>query len=97
MASTLTKPQRVYINISQDQRRKIYYNQTKSLQNKHYNNDTSLTSHVWKIKAETEQIKILIWPIVRTVVGYSNTTKKYALCRHDKFKILMYSNLAEFS
>ena len=61
MASTPTKPQRVHINISQDEWRKRYYNQTKSLQNKHYKNDTSLTSHVRKIKGKTEQIKILIW------------------------------------
>ena len=67
------------------------------MQNKHYKNDTSLSSYIRKIKGETEQIKILTWPTVRTVLAYSNTTEKYALCLHDKFEIFIYNNLGEFS
>ena len=32
----------------------------------------------------------LTWSVVRTVRTYSNTTKKYALCLHEKLEVLMY-------
>ena len=58
-------------------------------QNKHYKNETSLSSYVWKIIKETGQIPTLTWSIVRTVPTYLSTTKKCALCLHEKLEILM--------
>ena len=69
---------------------KRYYNHTKSLRNKRYKNETSLSTYVWKIKKEIGQIPTLAWSVVRTVSVYSNTTKKCGLCLHDKLEILMY-------
>ena len=37
----------------------------------------------------------LTWSIVRTVLAYSNTTKKCSFCFHEKLEILMYPNLEE--
>ena len=47
-------------------------------------------SVVWKIKKETRQIPTLTWSVVRTVPPYSNTTKKFTLCLHEKLEILTY-------
>ena len=91
IASTPTKTQRVYIGISEDEWKKRYYNHTKSFRNKRLNkHETSLSSYVRKIKKETGQIPTLLWPVVRTHPAYSNTTKKCALCLHEKLEILMY-------
>ena len=81
-ASTPTKPERVYIGISEDEWKKRYQNHTKSFPNKRYKNETSLSSYIWKIKKETSQIPTLTLPIVKTVPAYSNTTKKCRLCLH---------------
>ena len=35
------------------------------------------------------------YQIVRTVTAYSNTTKKYVLCLHEKLEIFMYPDLEE--
>ena len=59
-------------------------------QNNHYKNETSLNCYVWKIIEETGQILTLTWSIVRTVPTYSSTTKKCALCLHEKLEILMH-------
>ena len=90
-----TRPQRVYIGISEDEWKKRYYNHTKSFQNKCYKNETSLSSHVSKIKKEIGQIPTLTWSVVRTVPAYSNTTKKCALYLHEKLEILMYADPEE--
>ena len=93
MASTPTKPQRVYIGISEDEWKKRYYNHTKSFRNKRLNkHETSLSSYVRKIKKETGQIPTLTWSVIRTVTDYSNTTKKCTLCLHEKLEILVYSD-----
>ena len=94
IASTPTKPRRVYIGISEDEWKKWYYNHTKLFQNKRYKNETSLSSYLWKIN-QTGQIPTLIWSLVRTVPAYSNTTKKCALCLHEKLEILMYPDSQE--
>ena len=90
IASTPTKPQQVYIGISEDEWKKRYCNHTKSFRNKRYKNETSLSSYVWKIKKAVGQIPTLPWSIVRTVPDYSNTTKKCALWLHEKLEILIY-------
>ena len=90
IASTPTKPQQAYIGISENEWKKRYYNHSKSFQNKRYKNETSLSSYVWKIKKETRQMPTLTWSVVRTVPPYSNTTKKCALCLHEKLEIPMY-------
>ena len=65
-------------------------------QNKRYKNETSLSSYAWKIKKETRQILAFAWSVVRIVPAYSNTTKKCALCLHEKLEILMYHDLEEY-
>ena len=91
IASTPTKPQRVYnIGILEEEWKKRYCNQTKAFQNKHYKNETSLSSYVWEIK-ETGQIPTLTWSVVRTVSSYSDSTKKRAICLHEKLEILTYT------
>ena len=55
-ASTPTKPQRVYIGISEDEWKKRYYNHTESFRNKRYKNETSLRIYVMNIKKETRQL-----------------------------------------
>ena len=90
-----TRPQRVYIGISEDEWKKRYYNHTKSFRNKRYKNETSLSSHISKIKKETGQIPTLTSSVVRPVPTYSNTTKKCALCFHEKLEILMYPDPEE--
>ena len=94
IASTPEKPQRLYIGISEDEWKKRHYNHTKSFRNKRYKNQTSLSSYVWKIK-ETGQIPKLTWSVVRTVPAYSNTTKKYTICLHEKLEILMHPDPEE--
>ena len=46
IASTPTKPQRVYIDISEDEWKKRYYNHTKLFRNKRYKIETSLSSYL---------------------------------------------------
>ena len=41
-------------------RKNWYYNHPKSFGNKHYKNETSLSSYAWEI-TETRQIAILTW------------------------------------
>ena len=89
ITSKPTKPQRVYMDILEDEWKRRYYNCTKSFRTsvikmKHH------CSYVRKIKNETGQIPTLTWSIVRTVQAYSNTTKKSALYLHEKWLILMY-------
>ena len=44
LASTPTKPKRAYKGISEEERKKLYYNHMTSFQNKRYKNETSLSS-----------------------------------------------------
>ena len=89
-SSTPIKLQRIYIGISENESKKRYCACTQSFRNKHYKNETSFSSYVWKIKNTTGQTPTLTWWIVRTVPAYSNATKKCALYLHMKLKILVY-------
>ena len=59
IASTPTKTHPTDIGISEDEWKKWYYNHMKSLRNKRYKNEVSLSSYVWKIKNETGKIPTL--------------------------------------
>ena len=77
--------------------KKLYYNHTKSIRNKQYTNDTSLSNYRWEIKKKHQKhpLKYLKWSIVRRVPACSNITKKCLLCFHETLQVVNYPHPEE--
>ena len=65
-----------------------YYDHVKSFKNEFYANSTTLSSNVWGMKKNVAPA--LTWEVLRTAKIYSNITKSYTLCLHEKLAIISY-------
>ena len=71
------------------------YNHRQSFKGKKHKNESALSSYIWDLKENYNQIPKLIWSIDRFAPGYSNISKKCLLCLHEKLLILNYHNPVE--
>ena len=96
IASTPTKPQRVYIGRKSGIIITRNHSETSIIKMKHH-----LVVPFGKLTMRLNKYHHLYIStytnisIVKTVPAYSNTSKKCALCLHEKLKILMYSDPEE--
>ena len=58
-------------------------------------NNTTLLKYVWQVKGKYKETLSLKWSIVKSVLGYSNITKKCLLCLYEKLEIINYPNQEE--
>ena len=72
--------------------KKRFYNHNSYFKNELKMNDTTLAKHVWDLKLKHNVTPTLKWYILKSVVPYSNITKKCTLSLQEKFEILSYSN-----
>ena len=68
----------------------LHYDHVKSFKNEFYVNSTTLSSCVWEMKKRKNIIPALTWEVLRTAQAYSNKTKRYSLCLHEKLAIITY-------
>ena len=97
VSATQTFKQRVYLGIAERNWKKILYNHRQSFKDKKHKNDTALSSYLWDLKKNHNQIPKFTWSVVRFSPGYSNISKRCLLCLHEKLLILNYHNPAELS
>ena len=71
------------------------YNHRQYFKDKKHKNDTALSSYLWNLKENQNQIPKLTWSMVRFAPGYSNISERFLLCLHEKLLILNYHNPAE--
>ena len=71
------------------------HNHRQNFNDKKHKKDTTLSSYLWALKENHNQIPKLTWSIVRFAPGYSNISKRCLLCLHEKLLILTYCNPAE--
>ena len=90
-----TFKQHVYLGIAEGNWKQRLYNHRQSFKDKRHKNDTTLSSYLWDLKENHNQIPKLTWSIVRFAPGYSNISKRCLLCLHEKLLIINYHNPAE--
>ena len=90
-----TFKQRVYLGIAEGNWKQRLYNHRKSFKDKKHKNDTALSSYLWDLKENRNQIPKLTCSIVRFAPGYSNISKRCLLCLHEKLLIINYHSPAE--
>ena len=95
VSATQTFKQRVYLGIAEGNWKQRLYNHRQSFKDKRHKNDTTLSSYLWNLKENHNQIPKLTWSIVRFAPGYSNISKRCLLCLHEKLLILNYHNPAK--
>ena len=95
VSATQTFKQRVYLGIAEGNWKQRLYNHRQSFKDKRHKNDTTLSSYLWDLKENHNQIPKLTWSIVRFAPGYSNISKRCLLCLHEKLLITNYHNPAE--
>ena len=95
IASTTINPDKIYLGTAEGNFKKRYYNHKTSFKNREKANDTTLSKYVWEVKNKYKETPPIKWPIVKYVPGYSNVTKKFLLCFHEKLEISNYPNQEE--
>ena len=50
---------------------------------------------MWEMKYKNNISRNLMWCIVKSVPDYSNISKRYMLCLHEKYEILNYPDQEE--
>ena len=88
IASTSMNPDKTYLGTVEHDFKKRYNNHTNSFRNKRYSKDTTLSKYIWEIKKEYNEMPTLKWSIVKSVLLYSNISKKCLLCLHKKLEIV---------
>ena len=88
-------PTRAYLGTAEGEFKTRFYNHKKSFKNNLYKNETTLAKYIWDLKLKHNVTPTLQWYIVKSVVPYSNITKKCGLCLQEKFEILTYPNPEE--
>ena len=71
------------------------WKQRLSFKDKRHKNNTTLSSYLWDLKENHNQIPKLTLSIVRFAPGYSNISKRFLSCLHEKLLIINYHNPAE--
>ena len=74
---------------------KQFYNHRKSFNNEGSANNTTLSKYIWELKETSNSSPALIWSIVKKVPPYSNMSKKWLPCLHEKFEINNYPRSEE--
>ena len=64
-----------------------YNNHTKSFRSRKYENDTELSKHIWRLKDNSREYRV-IWSIERTARPYKCGTKRCDLCLSEKVAII---------
>ena len=88
VSTTQTFKQRVYLGIAEGHWKQRLYNHRQSFKDKKHKNDTALSSYLWDLKENHNQIPKLTWSIVRFAPGYSKISKRCLLCLHEKLSII---------
>ena len=70
--STSVNPDKTYLGPAEGNFEKRCHNRTKSLRNKRYTNDKSLSKCIWEIKETHQENPSLKWSTVKRVPAYSN-------------------------
>ena len=60
-----------------------------------YTNHTSFPKYIWEIKEKHQENLSFKWSIVKRLSAYSDITKKYLLCLHEKLEIVNYPHPEE--
>ena len=84
IASTSINPDKVYLGTAEGEFKKRFYNHKKSFKNRGYASDTSLSKYIWEMKDKHNETPTLKWSIIKSVLAYSNISKKCALCLQEK-------------
>ena len=95
IASTTVNPDIIYLGTGEGNFTKRYYSQKVSFKKREKANYTTLSKYLWEVKDKHKETPSLKWPMVKSVPGYSNTTKKCLLCLHEKFEIISCPNQEE--
>ena len=90
-----TFKQRVYLGIAEGNWKQRLHNHRQYFKDKKHKTDTALSSYLWDLKENHNQIPKLTWSIVRFAPGYSNISMRCLLCLSEKLLILNYHNPAE--
>ena len=93
VSATQTFKQRVYLGIVERNWKQRLYIHRQSFKDKRHKNGTTLSSYLWDLKENHNQIPKLTWPIVRFAPAYSNISKRCLLCLHEKLLIISYRKL----
>ena len=86
---------RVYLGIAEENWKQQLYNHSQSFKDKKDKNGATLSSHLWDLTENHNQISKLPWSVARFANGNLNISKMYLICLHEKLFILMYHNPAE--
>ena len=95
VSATQIFKQGVYLVIAEGNWKQRLYNHRQSFKDKKHENDTALSSYLWDLKENHNQIPKLTWSIIRFAPGYSNISKRCLLCLQEKLLILNYHNAAK--
>ena len=87
VSATQTFKQRVYLVTAEANWKQKLYNHRQSFKDKKHNKDKALSSYLWDLKENHNQIPKLTWSIVRFASGYSNISRRCLLCLHEKLII----------
>ena len=69
-------PKRVYLGVAEGDWKEIFYNHKKSIKNKSYRNDATLSSYLWGLREKHNIFPTLTWSVVKSMPGYSNISKR---------------------
>ena len=95
VSATPNFPKRVYLGVAEGDWKQRFYNHKKSIKNKSYRNDTTLSSYLWDLREKHNVFPTLTWSVVKSVPGYSNISKRCLLCLTEKVLIATYENPEE--
>ena len=84
------KPNKVYLEIAEDDFTKRFYNHRKSFNNEASANDTTSLKYLWELKETSNLSLALVWSVVKKVPPYSNIPNKCLLCLHKKLEMINY-------
>ena len=88
-------PRKVYLGTAEGDFKQQYYNHKKSFGNRKYATETLSSKPIWKMKDKHNISPNLMRCIVKSVPGYSDMSKRFMLCLHEKYEILNYPDQEE--
>ena len=80
VTSTTGHPKKVSSGTVKADFKKCFYNHKQSFNNQFHAKDTSLSKYIWEMNSSSHIISAMAWHIVKSVLSYSNITKKGQLC-----------------
>ena len=95
VSATQTFKQHVYLGIAVGNWKQSLFNYRQSFKGKRHKNGTTLSSYLWHLKENHNQIPKLTWSFVRFAPGYLAISKRCLLCLHEKPLIINYHNQVE--